>query len=254
MADEDDKGWLDWGNVPQWISALCAFALAALAIYGLFFSQTSQALVSYLQSELAVRNQRIATLELREQQLQASVKSAEANLSGLADQKTAAEKQIAQLNSEQRALSSKVKELGATLSTTEFSLVREKIGTKLASTIISPVNIFLAEDLYKPEGVKARTIRPWDSHLKFIKETADALEERDRKLAAQVVANFIEQCDRLSKLVIQIPNLKIPRDADLSVYNYDRSKHPTFVRLEGLIDQISKTERGIEACFSTVKP
>ncbi len=120
MADEDDKGWLDWGNVPQWISALCAFALAALAIYGLFFSQTSQALVSYLQSELAVRNQRIATLELREQQLQASVKSAEANLSGLADQKTAAEKQIAQLNSEQRALSSKVKELGATLSTTEF--------------------------------------------------------------------------------------------------------------------------------------
>ena len=61
---------IEWGNVPQWMSAVCALALAALAIYGLFFSQTSQALVSYLQSELAVRNQHIATMELREQQLQ----------------------------------------------------------------------------------------------------------------------------------------------------------------------------------------
>jgi hypothetical protein len=47
---------IEWGNAPQWVSAVCALALAVLAIYGLFYSKTSQALVTYLQSELAVRN------------------------------------------------------------------------------------------------------------------------------------------------------------------------------------------------------
>lgn len=245
---------IEMGNLSQIISAVSAAGLAGLAIYGLFYSPTSQALVTYLQSELAVRNQRIASLELREQQLQLSVSTAQTTLGDLAEKKALAEKQVAALNTEQEALSQKVKELGATLSTTEFSLVREKIGTKLASTIISPVNIFMAEDLYKPEGVKARSVRPWDSHFRFIKETAEGLGERDRILAAQVVANFAQQCERFSKLAIQIPNLRIPRDADLAVYNYDRSKHPSYVRLEALVEQISRTEKEIDACFNTVKP
>jgi len=193
-------------------------------------------------------------MELREQQLQLSVKSAEGNLADLAEQKVIAEKQVAQLNAEQQSLSQKVKDLGATLSTTEFSLVREKIGKQIASTIISPTNIFLALDLYKPEGVKARSIRQWDTHLEFIKETAGKLDERDRKLANQIVGNFIAQCDRFSKMTIQIPNLRIARDSDLSVYNYDRSKHPTYLRLEALVEQIDKTAKDIEACFNSVKP
>lgn len=245
---------LEWGNISQIVSAACAATLAVLAVYGLFFSQTSQALVSYLQSELAVRNQRIAALELREQQLQASVKGAEANLTGLAEQKAIAEKQVAQLNAEQHLLSQKVREMGASLSTTEYSLVREKIGKQLASTILEPVNIFLAEDLFKPEGVKARSVRPWDAHLAFIKETASKLPDRDRKLSAQVIADFIEQCARFSKIAVQIPNLRIARDDDLSVYNFERSKHPTYLRLEALVEQMGKVGRDIEACFNTIKP
>ncbi|MDE5446846.1 hypothetical protein FXV83_16835 [Bradyrhizobium hipponense] len=50
----------EWGNISQIVSALCALALAILAIYGFFFSKTSQAFVSYLQSELALRNIRMS--------------------------------------------------------------------------------------------------------------------------------------------------------------------------------------------------
>jgi hypothetical protein len=67
---------LEWGNLPQWISAVCALALSLLALYGLFFSTTSQTLVAYLQSELVARNQHISASEVRERELQLSVETA----------------------------------------------------------------------------------------------------------------------------------------------------------------------------------
>jgi hypothetical protein len=244
----------DWGNVPQWLSAICALALAGLAIYGFFFSATSQALVSYLQSELAVRNQRIAALELRERALQLSVTNAQSNLNALGEQKTLLEKQVAQLNSEQESLSQKVKDLGSTLSKTEFSLVKEKIGAKLHSTVGPTLAFDLPRELDKPDGVRARSERPWDGHLSYIQEIAEDLPERDRLLGRKVVANFIRQCDPLSKIVIQIPALRIPKDADYSSYGYDRDKHPTGLRLKSVVQQIVKVQRDIEDCFQSVTP
>jgi hypothetical protein len=245
---------LEWGNVPQWVSAICALALAFLAIYGLFFSTTSQALVAYLQSELAVRNQHIAALELRERELQLSVANAQSNLNGLADQKTLLEKQVALLNTEQESLTQKVKDLGSTLSKTEFSLVKEKIGAKLSSTIGS--TLFLREDeLYKPEGVRARSERPWDGQLSYIREIAEGLlPERDRPLARNVVVNFARQCERYSKIIIQIPALKIPKDADFSAYDFNRDKHPISLRLTALNKQLEKVGKDIEDCFHSVTP
>jgi hypothetical protein len=245
----------DWGNVPQWVSAMCALALAGLAIYGFFFSATSQALVSYLQSELAVRNQRIAALELRERTLQLSITSAQSNLDALGGQKISLEKQVAQLNSEQESLSQKVKDLGSTLSKTEFSLVKEKISAKQRSTVGPTMALAfnLQRELDKPDGVRARTERPWDGLLSFIQEIAAGLPERDRLLGGKVVDNFIQQCDRL-KVAIQIPALRIPKDADYAPYGYDRSKHPTALRLEAVVKQIERAQKDIEDCFQSVTP
>ncbi|NVN85760.1 MAG: hypothetical protein HXX15_06685 [Rhodopseudomonas sp.] len=244
---------LEWGNVPQWISALCALALAALAIYGLFFSTTSQALVSYLQSELAIRNQRIAGLELREQQLQLSVNTAQSTLRELADKKAVAEKQVAALNAEQETLSQKVRDLGLNLSNAEFSLVREKITAVLASTI-TPLDIILSDQLDTPEGVRAVVKRPFDEQSAYIKEIAGNLPERDRPLAEKVIASFRQQCSRFSAVVISIPAMRIPKGEDFSQYNWDRSRHPLAIKLQDLVKQVEKARTDIEACFRAVTP
>jgi hypothetical protein len=246
---------VDWGNAPQWVSAICALTLAGLAIYGLFFSSTSQALIAYLQSELAIRNQHIAGLELHERELQQSISTALSDLKGLAVQKETLQRQVASLNAEQQRLSTKNAELGNTLSTTEFSLVKEKIGAELSSKTVSTIDVTLEHELEEqPEGVRGRTERPWDDYLDFIRKTADRLPERDRPVASAVVTNFAKQCQRLSSVVIQIPSLRPPKDADYAPYGWDISKHPTYIRLEAVIKQIVKVQKDIVDCFKSVTP
>jgi hypothetical protein len=218
---------LDWGNAPQWVSAISAVTVAGLAIYGLFFSSTSQAIVAYLQSELTIRNQHIAGLELRERELQTSVAAVQSDLKGLAEQKELLLRQVASLNAERESLSAQITELGKSLSNTEFSLVKEKIGAELSSKVVSTVTFSLLQEYEeKPEGVRGRTERPWDDYLDFIRKTADQLPERDRPVARVVVANFEQQCRRLSNVAVQIPNLRPPKDtSDYAQYGWDRSKH-----------------------------
>ena len=175
---------------------------------------------------------------MRERELQRSVTSAQSNLNGLTAQKQLLEKQVAQLNAEQEAVSQRVKDLGTTLSNTEFSLVKEKIGAKLSSTVGPTLTHDLTRELDKAEGIRARIERPWDGHSSYIKKIADELSERDRPLGRNVIDNFIRQCDRLSKIVVQIPVLRIPKDADYSAYGFDRDKHPVNVRLKTLVQQI----------------
>jgi hypothetical protein len=246
---------IEWGNAPQWVSAICAFALTVLAIYGLFFSTTSQALVSYLQSELAVRNQRIAGLELREQQLQLSVKNAESNLGGLSEEKSELEKQVATLRVEQESYSKRVQELGSTLSGTQFSLAREKVGVKLASGLseLAVIRIHLGSDWLTPDGVRARMVRPWQSYLNSVEKAVADLPEADRAIARTVLEKFVQQCGRYSSVVVQIPALRVPPGADFSSYDNDRDKHPVAIRAKGISKQIEQAENDIEACFKAVK-
>jgi len=245
---------IEWGNAPQWVSAVCALALAVLAIYGLFYSKTSQALVTYLQSELAVLNQRIAGLELREQQLQLSVKSAESNLGGLAEEKSELEKQIAILRVEQDSYSKRVQELGSTLSGTQFSLAREKIGVRLASGLgeLAVIRIKLGSDWLSPEGFKARTIRPWQSYLNSAQKAVAEMSDADRPMAQTVLEKFIQQCERYSSVVIQAPALRVSPNDDFKDDN--RDNHPVAIRAQGISKQIQQAENDKSACFKSVQP
>jgi hypothetical protein len=168
---------IDWGNAPQWLSAGCAFILASLAIWGLFFSKTSQALVSYLQSELTIRNQRISAIELRERELQLSISAAQQDLAALVGKRAELETQVSQLRIEQENLSKKVGELGSMLSTAEFFLVREKVNSEIGSRLseLAVLRITLSDDLFAAQGVRPRTIKPWDSFVGRIKSIADKL-------------------------------------------------------------------------------
>jgi cell division protein FtsB len=254
LADEGDKEGVDWGNVPQWVSAVCAFALAALAIYGLFFSTTSQALVSYLQSELAVRNQRIATMELREQQLQLSISQTQATLGDLNEQRTGLEKQVADLNAEREALSRKAESLGSTLSSTEFSLVREKISAKLASTIVSTLSLNLDTELWSAQGVQARSVRPWNDYFAFIKKTAEELNERDQALGQTIVARFVDQCGaRFSTQTVRIPAFRQAKGEEI-ISSFDRNDHPSARKLDVYVKQIETMQTGIVRCFNSTTP
>jgi hypothetical protein len=243
---------IEWGNVPQWLSGVCALFLALLAVYGLFYSQTSQALVTYLQSELTVRNQRIATLELREQQLQLSISQSQATLGDLNAQKATLEDQVANLNVERQALARKAEELGSSLSNTEFSLVREKIRTKLASTMISTLSIKLDDELWSPQGVQARTVKPWDAYLAFIKKTADQLADSDRHLGQQVVLKFVEQCgDRFSPQEVRIPAFRQAKGEEIPAGTWNRDDHPSAKKLDGYVKQIAAIQDAIVKCFSS---
>jgi hypothetical protein len=192
-------------------------------------------------------------LELREQQLQLSVAAAQSTLGELTEKKALAEKRVADLYVEQESLSQKVKELGSSLSNTEFSLVKEKINTVLASTI-TPLDIFLSEELDKPDGVKALVKRPWEEQSAYIREIAGKLPERDRQVANEVIRRFVQQCSRYSSIVVAIPSMRIPKDADFSQYGFDRSKHPLAIKLHGLVKQVDDARKSIEACFRALTP
>lgn len=246
---------LEWGNVAQWLSALVALMLALLTINGFFFSRSSsQELVAYLQSELAVKNQRIASLEARERELELSATTAQSSLGDVALQKAALEKQVADLDAQQQSFTRKTQELNAILAKAELSLVKEKMGARLSSMTGRAIALRLVEEFDRPEGVRARTERPWDSHLSRIREIAEQLPERDRPLARAVVANFVQQCSRLSSAAIQIPALRIPKEADASAYNNERDKTPVASRFAALTKQVEKLERDIDVCFLSVAP
>lgn len=235
------------------VSAACALALALLAFYGVFFSQTSQDVVRYLQSELALRNSRIATLEQTEQDLQRSILSSQSSLNGLSEQKAELEKQVANLKTAQESFSKQVQELGSMLAGTTFSLIREKISVALADGLseLAVIRIGIEVD-WLAKGVRAREIRPWQSHLKSVEQAIAKLPEQDRLMGRSVYDKFVQQCSRYSSIVVQVPALRIDPNLDMSVYGNDRDKYPVAVRAKAVSKQIEKAEEDIQACFKSL--
>jgi hypothetical protein len=79
-----EKQSVDWGNRSQMISAACAaisalsaVLVAAIAIYALFFSPTSQMVVAYLHSELTLRNSQIGNLQTKVDQVGSTLSQTE---------------------------------------------------------------------------------------------------------------------------------------------------------------------------------
>lgn len=245
----------EWGNIPQWISALCAILLAALAIYGGFFSSTGHALVSYLQSELTARNQRIAGLEQREAQLQASINAARTGLSGIREQKSSLERQIASLKGEQQTLTSQIQSMHSDLSKKTFDYVREKISVQLTAGLgeLYVVALRLSDEVSRPGGTRARTLRPFEIQTRRIEEISKKLPDAEKETAQLVMEKFSEQCSRFRTLAISIPSVRIP-DGELAQHNYDQDKTSAGAKIDAISKHITKAAEDLDRCFHSVIP
>lgn len=246
---------VDWGNAPQWVSALCAALLASIAIYGVFFSATSHAFVAYLQSELAVRNQRIASLELQERDLLASVARTKMQLAEIEVARKVLADSIEKLSSDRQALASEIAAIQKDLASAQFLVIKEKIGAELSSKVVSITTFTLSQDFWtNKDGVRGTKEKPWKHYISFVQETARKLPESDRVNGQLVVAEFIKRCGRYENMGVDIPNLKIGPDEDFAKYNYDRSAHPSSINLEAIIEKIRRLETEIRNCFHGITP
>ncbi len=195
---------LDWGNVPQWVSAVCAAIVALVAIYALFFSATSQMLVAYLHSELALRNSKIASLEAQEQQLRLLISKREIEL-GTIEQRLAT------------------------------ALVKEKISTRIAGTMVVTWPLRLVDEFYSPQGTRPRKEHLWIAYLNFIRRVIEELPSNEQALGQEVLRKLNEQCAHLSNIVIDVPSSKTS-DSDAKQW------------FDALQKKISDTQSEIRQC------
>lgn len=267
-------------NLPQWISAGTSVVTVSVALWALFFSPASQALVQYLQSELASRNYKIADLEAqesllhlavgrREQELNALGSKAnelQGQLTGLASQRDQLQRQIVNLESERDLLASQIKDVDTKLGHTEFSLVKEKLAAQLSSRIIVvwPYNIM--DEAYSPHGIRPRKEVLWGAYVSSMREKVNTLTPTEQELGNTVITNFINQCGQLSTISFDIPRLKtIQADFtkrnslnDLDVKKYDDEIEKNNQDVSKKLDEIEKrvltAEQDIENCLKGVTP
>lgn len=243
-------------NLPQWISAVSSATVTLIALWALFFSSTSEALIKYLHTELATRNLHIASLELHEQKLQNAVeikegqlksieqKSSEldAKLSSLSSERSSLEGQVTALGKERDVLTVKVNQVRSMLSETQFDLVKEKIRAELAGHII-------ITDPFRTTN-KPQTVEIWSRYLKYIQSTAEKLPLEEQSLASAVVKNFSEQCSKLSSVRVVIPPTDLPReDIEKYVSSDDQGKEKWLANRNRRTEQ---WQRGQEAALKQV--
>lgn len=181
--------------IAPWISAISALSLAALAIWAAFFSPASQALVGYLQSELAARNLRVTQLESRELELKLSTANLEKQITELSKQKSELQKQTDLLEKERA-------ELSAGLSDAKSRLVKTRFANRYNEAVIVvtwPIYII------GRSNSKAQRFEVYSDYLRRAREIAATFENDDRKQADAIVQNFIARCGRYSKLVFDLP-------------------------------------------------
>jgi hypothetical protein len=94
----------------------------------------------------------------------------------------------------------------------------------------------------------------WDDELSELQRVASELPESDKPLARPVIAAFVQQCQRFSEVVIQVPQLRLAKDADFAKYNFDRSKDPIAQKAEAIKNSIFKLQKEIRTCFAAVTP
>ena len=244
-------------NWAQLISAGTALVTVALAIYALFFSSASQALIQYLQSELAYRNKVISNLqdtkdnlersisarELQFQKLTAEANELQSSIASLAKQRSEAEAQVRSLKEEQSVLSQAVIEARSRSTQNEFSYIKERLVGRSEAVIVAPWTLTIIED---EKQTSARRETLWPQYLAFYRKTAASFPDAQRSTAERIVSLFEKQCARFRTMVFDIP---VPvRRADAN--SFERLEDPR-------IDQIRKkalaVEDDIKKCLRSVR-
>jgi septal ring factor EnvC (AmiA/AmiB activator) len=258
---------LELGNLSQIVSAATSLVVVVLAIWGVFFSGASQAVVAYLNSELAARNSRIAAMEARERELTDSIKTREADLisiqeitSQLTSQRKRLEDQISRLEVERESLSGQAARLQESLGRSEFEVVREKIVGAIASRVnfVEPLRLY--DEASRPTGSKARRVDLWTGYLQQLRDAlSKKLPQADQKLGAQVIQQFAAQCSRLSSLRIDIPALRFPAISEVpeaDKKSWIRDDWPQYrvvnQRIKEIQERFTAGEEQLENCLKQV--
>jgi hypothetical protein len=240
---EQAKKRFEIGNLSQIVSALSSVIVACTAIYVLFFSSTSQMFIAYLHSELALRNSKIAAMELQEHQLRI---------------------QISQRETELRTIEQKITELGSNLSRSEFERVREKIKAELfGSKLVVVWPLKLVDEYFSKNGIRPRKEFLLPQYLAYATTRIEQFPKAEQELAQQTLRLFGEQCAHLNK-AIDLPALKHP-DIDVDAYlgNADSKKHlANYKKLENdaeskfkvLSNRIFDAQRELGKCLGGVLP
>jgi len=267
-------------TLAEWISALASVATLGVGVWAFFFSSASQALVDYLHSELASRNNKIISLEAQEARLHLAVSQREAELSSLgkktaelqgdlaqlSSQRERLQQQISQLEVERSALTARVAEAATDLLRSQFSMVREKLVGKLTSTLVVTWPLRLSDELYSAQGIRPRKATLWGDYLQFLRDEADKLASTEKELGKIVIEKFVNHCGHLSNVSIDIPALKAPNvEVDYRAYaalsdderkSYDaeiaRKRREVSQKFDALNIQIQKRDQEIESCLRSV--
>ncbi|WP_155982286.1 hypothetical protein [Xanthobacter sp. 126] len=243
-------------NWAQIFSAGTSLVTVALAVYALFFSSTSQALVQYLQSELAYRNRVILNLQDTKENLEKNISSKEGELRKLDEESTklkseiaslgelrsSAEAQIAALKQEQSDLSKAVVEAASQSKQNEFSYIKERLAGRSEAVIVAP---WVLTILWDENRTRIRREVIWPHYLKFYQESADKIPEPQRQTAQKIVRLFQNQCSRFSKITFEIP-VPVRRISP----DFERLSDP---RIEKIQKKALDTEEQIVRCMRSVQ-
>ena len=241
---------IETGNASQIVSALTLATVAGIAIYALFFSPTSQMVVSYLHSELAERNSRISALEKREQELLASIGNREKELRSIEATAGTLTSEMAGLGSQRDQLSAQIDALRSTLVQTEFAFARDKIGVPLAEFDIAPV-MKIRSEIESDAGLRPRQQEMWTGFVASMRASAGELPPDQRAVGQEVVEAFARQCQRLESVRIDLPALKGPDSYDPD--ELQKSAELDAKKLE-IGRQMSAAHRDLYDCFRSMVP
>jgi hypothetical protein len=245
--------------LPNWMSATSAVVVAVIAVWAVFFSPASEALVNYLHSELADRNVQISKLERREETLRLDIRDRESrlvelrrrgtllqgNIDRLSTDRDELEDHVFRLDKERIRLEELLKEAQSHLSTAEFATVKEKLAGLLASLIVVSWPITLINEVYSAEGSRERTESLWEPYLNFMKDSvAHRLPVSDKRLGTSVLYSFEKQCSHLANSTIHIGAMRVNRG--------DSNSKEVIQKVERIRNNAFELGKKIEECLQRV--
>lgn len=216
-------------NWAQVLSAASSLVTMVVAVWAIFFSPASQSVVDFLQSELALRNSKIATLEKSSEELNSQIELRQNELARL-------EERVTDTTSELDALTRTNKDLSDEKSNLSTAIEEQKQELEVYSANYEKLRIkFVAGKFYAAMQGSFVTsdefdmimnwpksevkVNVWERHVKFVKDQLQSLKGGERKIGSEVIRRFVAKCAKIGNRSISIRPLTEP---EAPVFDYQK--------------------------------